>query len=114
VVARTKNPSPRSETPKVYSFVGLRTEFGALAAKVMRQFELGGITVISETFILVTKVPVEVGSAEYKIERISRASGTGITIVPPAPGLPPVRTSFGKSVTWDPGMPPTFTAVGTG
>jgi hypothetical protein len=87
VVARTKNPSPRSETPKVYSFVGLRTEFGALAAKVMRQFELGVIAVMSETFILVTSTgagfPAEVGSAEYKTERMSSGSSMGITAVPP-------------------------------
>jgi hypothetical protein len=39
----------------VYALVGLRTEFGALAAKVMRQFELGGIAVMSETFMVATR-----------------------------------------------------------
>jgi len=67
--------------------VGLRTEFGALAAKVMRQFELGVIVVMSETFIVATRrgagFPAEVGSAEYKTESISSGSSTGITAVPP-------------------------------
>ena len=48
--------------------VGLRTEFGALAVKVMRQFELGVMVVRSETFIVVTSsgagFTAEVGSAE--------------------------------------------------
>jgi hypothetical protein len=117
-VARTKNPSPRSETPKVYSFVGLRTELGTLAAKVIRQFVLGGITVISETFMVVTNsgalFPPDVGSAEYKTERISVGSSTATTAVPPVSGFPPSRTSWGKSVTCDPGIPPTFAEVGTG
>lgn len=73
--------------PKVYSFVGLRTEFGALAVKFVRQFVPGGIAVRSETFIVVTSIgaglPAEVGSAEYKIERISTGSSTPRTAVPP-------------------------------
>src|SRR5207237_10014242 len=93
-------------------------EFGALAVKVMRQFELGVIAVISETFILTTstgaELIAEVGSAEYKMERISSGSSTGRTAVPPSSGLPPSRTSSLKSVTCDPGIPPTSTALGSG
>jgi hypothetical protein len=118
VVAWKKSPSPRSETPKVYSLVGLNTEFGALAVNVMRQFELGGRAVMSETFMVETSngalSTAEVGSAEYKTERISSGSSIGTTAVPPSSGLPPRRTSCGKSVTCDPGIPPTFATVGTG
>jgi hypothetical protein len=68
VVARKKNPSPRSETPNVYSFVGLRPESGAFAVKVMRQFELGGMAVMSDTFMVATSIGelslTDVGSAE--------------------------------------------------
>ena len=68
--------------------VGLMTESGAFAAKIIRQFELGGMAVISETFIVATSsgagsIP-DVGSAEYRTERISRASSTGRTAVPPS------------------------------
>lgn len=71
----------------MYSFVGLKTELGAFAVKVMRQFELGVIVVMSDTFMVATNsgagFPAEVGSAEYKTERISSGSSTGITAVPP-------------------------------
>src|SRR6266404_227750 len=93
-------------------------ELGALAVKVMRQFELTGIVVMSETFILTTstgaELIAEVGSAEYKMERISSGSSTGRTAVPPSSGLPPSRTSSLKSVTCDPGIPPTSIALGSG
>jgi hypothetical protein len=71
----------------VYSLVGLKTELGALAVKVVRQFELGGIAVISETFMVVTRrFSVEAGTAsvEYKTDRISSASVVGTTAVPPS------------------------------
>jgi hypothetical protein len=52
----------------VYSFVGLKTESGALAAKVMRQLELGVMAVMSDTFMVTTSMgdesATEVGSAE--------------------------------------------------
>ena len=53
----------------------------------------------------------EVGSLEYRTERISSGSSTGTTAIPPSSGLPPSRTSSLKSVTCDPGMPPTLAAV---
>ena len=83
--------------------MGLRTEFGAFAVKVTRQFELGGIAVISDTFMVATSRGAlfvdDAGSAEYRTERISRGSSTGSTAVPPSSGLPPNRTSSLKSVT---------------
>ena len=110
VVARKKNPSPRSETPKVYSPVGLRMESGALAVKVIRQFELGGSAVISDTFMVATRYfsllsENGTGSAEYNTERMSSGSLLGTTAVPPSSGLPPRRTSRAKSVTCDPAIP---------
>jgi hypothetical protein len=115
VVARKKKPSPRSETPKVYSLVGLKTEFGAFAVNAVRQFELGGIVVISETFMVVTRRlsvnEKRTGSAEYKTERISSGSLIGTTSIPPSSGLPPSRTSRAKSVTCDPGIPETPAAT---
>lgn len=67
--------------------VGLMTESGALAAKIIRQFELGGIAAMSETFMVATSNGAlslaEVGSAEYKTERMSSGSSTGTTAVPP-------------------------------
>jgi hypothetical protein len=101
-----KNWSPRSDRPKVKSPVGDITELGALPVKLTRQFELGGIAVMSETVIFATRIGLldASNSVEYLIERTSSGSSTGRTTRPPTWLLPPSRTSRRKSTTCDPSV----------
>src|SRR5258706_505812 len=71
----------------------------------MRQFELGGMAVMSETFILATSTgPPGANSVEYLMERMSSGSSTGRTTSPPSWLFPPSRTSRLKSTTCDPSV----------
>jgi hypothetical protein len=76
------------------------------------------MAVMSDTFMVATSIGElsvgDVGSAEYRIESISSGSSTASTAVPPSSGLPPMRTSSLKSVTCEPGIPPTLADVGNG